>query len=189
MTHEEFLNGISEEEQRICLVYAKELVIANPRTVLEIGSGWGIFARVVFEETLADLITIDKIPKHLLQDFQHRTAKFSHRLIQITGDSIEKVPTLLNEFDFIFIDGNHETKGIVADLKNSWEKLKKNGVLMVDDILHQKNWEYVEKYKDFNYGVTKAFWEFVQENRDEIAEIRIQPIGHGLAIIKKNEAY
>lgn len=187
MKKEEFLKSITEEERKICAIYAKELIKVNPSSVLEIGSGWGLFARVVFEETCAFLITIDKQPPHQLKDFQQHTAGFENRMRRITGDSVEKMPEIGMNFDFIFIDGSHEKKEIVQDLENSWHCLKNNGIMMVDDVLHRKNWEYVESYKDFNYDITRSFWAFIQKNRNDIGDVRIHAVGNGVAIIERHE--
>lgn len=45
--------------------------------------------------------------------------------------------TLLDEesFDFIHVDGDHTFEGCMFDLRNSWRKLKRKGILVVHDTL------------------------------------------------------
>ncbi len=65
--------------------------------------------------------------------------------------SDEAVKDLPEEMDFIYIDGNHEYNYVKKDMKNYYSKLKKGGILAGHDIMTP--------------GVTKAFCEFVVENK------------------------
>jgi SAM-dependent methyltransferase len=44
------------------------------------------------------------------------------------------------KFDFVYIDGNHNYKNVLADLENAWEHLNPCGVIVVDD--HNANIPY-----------------------------------------------
>ena len=88
----------------------------------------------------------DEVYKSVLQ----KVEPYKNRASIIRGNSVDVVPTLVNKFDIIYVDGDHSYEGAKKDLELALTKLKENGVIKVDD-LH---------YSD----VKKAFKEFVEEN-------------------------
>lgn len=88
----------------------------------------------------------DEVYKSVLQ----KVEPYKNRASIIRGNSVDVVPTLVNKFDIIYVDGDHSYEGAKKDLELALTKLKENGVIKVDD-LH---------YSD----VKKAFQEFVEEN-------------------------
>lgn len=70
-----------------------------------------------------------------------------------TTEVIDQIPA--NEFDFIYIDGDHTLKGITIDLISFWSKLKDGGIIMGDDFF-PSIWEHSKKYEPtlvFPYAV------------------------------------
>jgi predicted O-methyltransferase YrrM len=72
---------------------------------------------------------------------------------KITSDSFFKTNT--QTYNFIYVDGCHETDFIKRDLENSFNVLEKNGILWMDDYMggdgiQIKNTmdEFLHKYKD-----------------------------------------
>lgn len=64
-----------------------------------------------------------------LSSFEHK-----HKINIIRGFSNEQIPKLLdNNFDIIYIDGNHEPEYVLEDAVLSFRKLKRNGYLIFDD--------------------------------------------------------
>lgn len=56
----------------------------------------------------------------------------------IQGMSYEELPTLIHqkqEYDLIFIDGNHTAPFVLTDAIMSWYLLKKEGIMIFDDYL------------------------------------------------------
>ncbi len=49
-------------------------------------------------------------------------------------------------FDFIYIDGSHIAKDVMADAVLSWDRLKRNGVLVFDDY----GWKEFPKTSNFH---------------------------------------
>lgn len=52
----------------------------------------------------------------------------------------------------------------------------------------KSNWQYfenAEKKMEFNFGVTRALWGFIQANRDSMSGIEIVPVVHGMMKIRK----
>jgi predicted O-methyltransferase YrrM len=56
-------------------------------------------------------------------------------LMAIKGDSSYILPSLREQYDFIYIDGDHTEKAVYRDAINAWALLKSGGVLAFDDYL------------------------------------------------------
>jgi hypothetical protein len=95
------------------------------------------------------------------------------------GDSREILPTLQDEYyDMVFIDGGHEYSIVKADIENGYKKLKRGGIMVLDDISATKEQYYLydlpnvtadiiekdtHRFSDghnIHAGVVKAFYEF-----------------------------
>lgn len=46
---------------------------------------------------------------------------------------------VIKKYDFIYIDGCHESKEVLEDAVLSWELLKKDGIMIFDDYLWGDN--------------------------------------------------
>ena len=79
-----------------------------------------------------------------------------------------------NCFDFIFIDGSHEYKVIRNDIKNSFNNLNKNGIIIVDDI-------FFNYYKDFKKNILFAAVKFL----GTIKNFKILSLNYRQPILKK----
>ena len=60
--------------------------------------------------------------------------KISIKLIEL--DSTIAMKQLLPKYDISFIDGSHDEKIVSEDLRNSNNLLIKNGLIIIDDVLH-----------------------------------------------------
>ena len=174
MKNEEFVMSITELERGLVLLYAD--LLKDATKVLEIGSGWGIFARsaMMANEDLR-LTTIDKIPHPKLTDFMKNTEGFSDRIRWITGDSREVLKDFdEREFDVVFVDGDHGYEGAYADLENALRLVRKGGIILVDDVLHHNNWKG-------DYGVMKALRDWMLQKK---LDVKIFCVGNGVAMIQ-----
>jgi len=61
-----------------------------------------------------------------------------------------------NYFDWVYIDGDHTTKAVYADLQVCFEKVKSNGFIAGDDC------DFNEKTNQTRIGVAKAVTLFMQ---------------------------
>ncbi len=157
MNLNEYLEGLNDVETEIVEYIWEVCDEIKPQEVLEIGSGWGVTARAFLEKNVI-LDTIDKRP--LLDEFDQRTAGFSDRIRRHVGDSTKIVPTLQRPYDLIYVDGNHEYDGVIADLRNVFKYcVKKGTVILMDDFWHKYN--FPENYQ--KYGVNLAVRDFIRE--------------------------
>lgn len=88
----------------------------------------------------------DEVYKSVLK----KVEQYKDRASIIRGNSVDVIPTLVNKFDIIYVDGDHSYEGAKKDLELSLPLLKEGGEIIVDDL------HYPE--------VRKAFREFVEEN-------------------------
>lgn len=157
--------------------------------ILEVGSGWGIFARSALEAFLTSkLTTIEKIPQ-VDKDFTKNTQGFEDRIRSLTGKpSFEVLPKLRKGgFQFVFIDGDHSFDGALADAILAWENLEDGGWMMFDDVFHKSNWKYEVEKKEFDFGVARAVWRFMYEKGIRDAEFHAYGTG-GMILIQKPKA-
>lgn len=110
--------------------------------------------------------------------FLHNIAASKHNDIVFTfkGSSAQNLPMLKNnQFDIIFIDGDHSYEGVYSDIEKSAPLLKNEGLICGDDLELQYpsiDKENIEKVKNsdisidpltnkrFHSGVTLAVWEY-----------------------------
>ena len=74
--------------------------------------------------------------KDVYEIFKHNLTDHLDKITILRAFSNDGVPKLTdNEFDIIYIDGDHTATQTYLDAKISWSKLKKGGVMAFDDYL------------------------------------------------------
>lgn len=178
MNDTEFFNSLNKVEQGIVVFYNTKPAFFFDKNILEIGSGWGIFTRIALMSTThSKVTTIDKIPTP--RGFKKNTEGYKNRINQITGDSKDILPTLLDDsYDIVFIDGDHGYSGFVSDFKEAYKKVKSGGIIIIDDVYHIHNFGDEEK-DDYGimFGISQLAFEYD-------FKIEISPVGHGIGLIK-----
>ena len=66
--------------------------------------------------------------------YRNRMSKYEN-VIPIKGDSALVLSILADDYDFIYIDGDHTEEAVYRDAMNAWPRLKTGGVLAFDDYL------------------------------------------------------
>lgn len=75
----------------------------------------------------------DKWKNHLWEEA--KKAKVEDIITVFEGDSREILPTLEDEYyDMVFIDGGHEYSIVKSDIEHGYKKLKKGGIIVLDDV-------------------------------------------------------
>ena len=107
--------------------------------------------------------------KNNIKDFKMRV-----RLSKTTSDNFFKKNENEN-FDMIYIDGNHHADNVYRDAINSFKLLNEKGFIIFDDFL----WDY---YDEINLNPIGGVKQFLFEN---FFDLRIVSIGYQLVIQKK----
>jgi predicted O-methyltransferase YrrM len=129
----------------------------NKINVLEIGLAYGTSSLIILNKLIMyDEQTPQKKIKYDIID-PYQTTTWNSIGIYNIRDFLSKMkssikPTLYEEtsntimqelhkrkfdYDIIFIDGSHDEKDCLNDLINSDKMLKKNGLIIIDDVLHK----------------------------------------------------
>ena len=78
----------------------------------------------------------------------------------IDTQKLANIPTMHGTFDFIHIDGDHTTKGVLHDMTLCWPVLNKGGVMIVDDYSYIDDvHEGVDQFIDENPAIRVEFRE------------------------------
>lgn len=123
----------------------------------------------------------DKWKSHLWEEA--KKAEVDDIITVFEGDSREVLPTLEDEYyDMVFIDGGHEYSIVKSDIEHGYKKLKKGGVIILDDVsggygayekfnvgdLSEEDLEkdhYIfENGQSIHAGVIKAVYEFFKDD-------------------------
>lgn len=144
--------------------------------VLEIGLDVGISARTFLEFPNIKLTSVDPgevdIGIREINDL-----KFDNRWKFIPKRSDDFFAENKNEYDIIFVDGDHSYLQTKKDIDNAWKFIKKGGILLGHDFLHKSNF-----YHEINCGVTQAFREFMIEQN---VNAEVYPPDPGIILIRK----
>jgi predicted O-methyltransferase YrrM len=65
--------------------------------------------------------------------YKEKIKAYPNTISWILGDSFTNLQGIYDTYDFIYIDGNHTTVGVLLDAELSWPKLKSGGILAFDD--------------------------------------------------------
>jgi predicted O-methyltransferase YrrM len=111
------------------------------------------------ESTVANISGLDNLINDNTYDlFLQNTEKYKDKIIKYKGFSKDVLPTLKQEYDFIFIDGDHSTEAVLQDAIDSFKLLKVNGIMAFDDY----EWEWD------NTSPKPAINQFISDYADKI---------------------
>jgi predicted O-methyltransferase YrrM len=139
----------------------------NPKKLLEIGLACGVSTSfmLISMDKKSKLTSVDPFQKYQWDSFglnvvseiinENKLTKnnhkwepyFSHRFFSQNN----------NSYDLCFIDGDHSYKGTMIDLEGCHNLLKKDGLLVIDDVLHGP--------------VKKALYDFLNNNSNMYKKI------------------
>ena len=113
------------------ILYWKLLTQFRFNQVLEIGVFEGLTTGLILESNLdCNILGIDTIDQHQLLYDIYPEAKDKFTFIKSPSQDV----TLDDqEFDFILIDGDHDYQPVKSDIENFLPRLKKSGILAIDD--------------------------------------------------------
>lgn len=112
------------------------ILIHQPRKVLEVGTAIA-YSSIRIAKLLKPssvLMTIEKSKDNIkLASKFIKKAKLSKKIKVLEGDAADIIPKIKNKFDFIFLDADKED--YLTLYKLSLDKLKKGGIIFVDNVL------------------------------------------------------
>ena len=156
----------------------------QPKRILEIGTytGYSAIALAQGLKTEGKLITIDvnvELEK-MISNFILE-AGLSDKIEQITGNALEIIPTLTENFDLVFIDADKQNYKNYLDLVLN--KLNSGGYILTDNVLWSGKVTMPKEQMDVDTRMINEFNDYVQ-NHPQIESILL-PVRDGLYISRK----
>ena len=118
----------------------------KPKKLMEIGLACGTSAAFMLlaMDKKSKLISVDPFQKFQWDSFgllvvdeiikENKLLKSNHKWMPYYSHAFFNIKN--NKFDFCFIDGDHSYEGTMIDLVGCHNLLEKNGLLVIDDVLH-----------------------------------------------------
>ena len=108
-----------------------------------------------FEGSIEHTINFQNDIKNLFDIFSHNISKFKNKVNIIKDKSQIALKQINEQYDFIYIDGDHKASSVLEDSILSFPLLKKGGIMIFDDYL----WFEMKKYIDNPKPAIDAFLE------------------------------
>ena len=138
------------------MVFLHKIIKAsNAKNILEIGCATGVSSMTIVDalgknmikgNTEASLHIIDPYQMtqwsgfgiHNAQKIKKMYCKKGHNIsVNLIEEKSNEVMVSLNDtYDIIFIDGAHDYENILSDIQNSFNLIKHNGIIILDDVRH-----------------------------------------------------
>lgn len=156
----------------------------RPGKILEIGTYTGYsaicLARGLRKDGMLHTIEINDELKEMALKYVS-AAGLQDRIMLHTGDAIDIIPDLEDEFDLVFIDGNKQQ--YLQYYRLALPKVRKGGYLFADNVLWDS--KVIPPYKEHD-KYTKGIVEFNDYvSQDDRVEQVIMPLRDGFTIIRK----
>ena len=157
----------------------------KPERILEIGTAVG-YSAICFSKYLLPSGRIDTIERdeERIKEAKENIKKLglTEKINILEGDAVEILPTLNEKYDIIFIDA---AKGKYPFfLKESLRMIKKNGIILADNILY-KGYVMSDYNKHKQRTAVRNLREYIKEvTQNSNLETEILEVGDGLAISK-----
>jgi|SRR5579872_1447676 len=179
--------GHFAEQNRLHLLRVLELMPENAAG-LEIGCFTGGTSCLLLENGISTLDVIDPFtgsPEHvgvidttnLRQQFRQNTERFGDRVNVFefrSDDGLLHLARIHRTYDFIYVDGSHDSRDVIIDAVLGFKLLKPGGVVVFDDAL----WAY---YSDPYRNPKPAIDFFLQAYS---RELRVLEKGYQVSIQK-----
>ena len=158
--------------------------IIRPKRILEIGTYTGYSALCLAEglqdDGLLETIDHNKELAHLQQKY-FKASAFSEKIKAYTGNALEVIPILDNNFDLVFIDADKPNYPAYFDL--IVPKLNQGGLLISDNVLWNGKVLNPEENKDASTQAILKYNKLLA--KDERLETVLLPIRDGLTLSRK----
>lgn len=139
-------SNISPEE---CIFIHKLIKANKPKRVFEFGMANGMSSMIIvnalhrvggemlmsndpFQKTQWKSIGLYNVKQ--VQKVNNSSIEHKH-IEKLSSDSFNDVPS--DYFDMVLVDGAHDKENVIYDINNSKRILKKGGILILDDVLHE----------------------------------------------------
>lgn len=156
----------------------------EPKTILEIGTYTG-YSAIAMAEGLPEngiLTTIDtNVELEKLIDSFVCKAELKNKIVQLTGNALEIIPTLNQSFDLVFIDADKRNYKNYLDLVI--DKVNSGGYILTDNVLWSGKVTLPEDKMDLDTKLIDEYNDYVQSH-PKLKSILL-PVRDGLYLSRK----
>jgi predicted O-methyltransferase YrrM len=157
----------------------------QPKTILEIGTYTG-YSAIAMAESLPEngiLTTIDtNVELEKMIDSFVCKAELKNKIVQLTGNALEIIPTLNESFDLVFIDADKRNYKNYLDLVI--DKVNSGGYILTDNVLWSGKVTLPEDKMDLDTKLIDEYNDYVQSH-PKLKSILL-PVRDGLYLSRKN---
>jgi predicted O-methyltransferase YrrM len=173
------------QNAQVWVHFFKKFNLENKKiNILEIGTFEGLsssfFLKYLKKSNLVAVDSLDKKTSFYKNFLKNKSKLRSFKFHNLSSKDFFK-KKIKDEFDIIYIDGGHDKNSVIDDAKSSFKVLKKNGILIFDDMLYEyQNDKIKKKFKesDFVIGGVLIFL-------SKFKNVEILYAGHQLILKKK----
>lgn len=183
-THLKVMNPrmLSGQLQGSFLTFVSKMI--KPKHILEIGTYTGYstlcLAEGLSEDGIIDTIEIDVELEDMIRKYFSQSP-LNEKINLIIGDALKLVPEISIDYDLIFIDA--EKRHYTNYYKMLLPKVKKGGIMLVDNVLWNEKVVLEVNDKDFDTKEIMEFNDMVQ--RDNSVRNLLLPFRDGIMMIEK----
>ena len=156
----------------------------QPKTILEIGTYTG-YSAIAMAEGLPEngiLTTIDtNVELGKMIDSFVCKAELKNKIVQLTGNALEIIPTLNQSFDLVFIDADKRNYKNYLDLVI--DKVNSGGYILTDNVLWSGKVTLPEDKMDLDTKLIDEYNDYVQSH-PKLKSILL-PVRDGLYLSRK----
>jgi predicted O-methyltransferase YrrM len=156
----------------------------EPKTILEIGTYTG-YSAIAMTEGLPEngiLTTIDtNVELEKMIDSFVCKAELKNKIVQLTGNALEIIPTLNQSFDLVFIDADKRNYKNYLDLVI--DKVNSGGYILTDNVLWSGKVTLPEDKMDLDTKLIDEYNDYVQSH-PKLKSILL-PVRDGLYLSRK----
>ncbi len=161
--------------KRAKLIY-RLITYFNPKTILELGTSLGIATHAMsIPNHETKITTIEGCP-NISEFSNHNFETLGLNNVEVkTGDFNGVINQLLiNSYDLIFFDGNHQKEATVKYFETLLKTAKNNSVFIFDDIYWSKEmteaWKIIKQHPKTTVTIDTFFWGLVFFRKEQAKE-------------------
>ncbi len=155
--------------------------ISDAKRILEVGTFSG-YSAIAMADALPDngeLITLEMNERyHQISKSFFEREPYTKKIRQIMGNALETIPTISGQFDLIFLDADKVSYPTYYRLLK--EKIKKDGVLIVDNVLWGGE---VLRPEDEKARAIHKLNKMIRDDKD-VEQVMI-PLRDGITIVRR----
>lgn len=165
--------GISTKRARLLIRFVQYF---KPQNILEIGTSLGLSTYCLHLGNPKAAITTLEGCQETAKVARSQFKNFNFHPTLISGNFKESLPTVLqnNQFDLIYIDGNHQKEATISYFEQCLTSIHNDSIIIFDDIHWstgmKEAWEIISKNKQVTVSIDTFQWGIVFFRKEQEKE-------------------